>query len=313
MTVVTAQVICNGQTYNLTKGEGDSYSVSFPAPTESSGSNNSGEGPGIGANAQDLGYYPVTIKVTDDAGNTTEIGPDDPTWGQILRLKVLEKTKPTVNVTSPSQGSTITNAQPAIQFTVSDAGSGVNPNAVYVKVDSEDPVAVVPVMDGATGTGTYTPATPLDDGAHTIIVYGTDYDGNQSDQVTVNFTIDTTPPSLNITAPADNLVTNSATLMVTGTTNDATSSPVTVQIQVGSQSYNPTVGGDGAFSQQVTLAEGANTITITATDAAGKQSQVTRHVTLDTAGPEISNPTLTPNPVDGGLTVTVTVTIVDDA
>lgn len=313
MTVVTAQVICNGQTVNLTKGTGDTWSATFPAPTESSGSNNSGQGPGIGTNAQGKGYYPVTIKVTDDAGNSIEVDSDDPTWGEILRLLVLEKTKPTAQITSPSQGATIATAKPAIEFTLSDSGSGIDPDEVYVKIDEGDPVKTTVEVSGATATGSFTPSDNLDDGDHTVIVYCKDYDGNTSDNATSAFKVDTIPPVLNITSPADNLKTNEPSLTVSGTTSDVTSSPVTVKITVGTQIYNPSVGEGGAFSQVVTLAEGANTITIEATDSAGKVTTVTRHVTLDTAGPEISNPTITPNPVDGGATVTVSVTITDSA
>lgn len=286
MTVVTAQVICNGQTINLTKGEGNLWSATFPAPIETSGSNNGGEGPGVGANAQGKGYYPVTIKVTDDAGNTVEVDPDDPTWGTVLRLMVLEKTKPTANISYPSQGATIATAKPAIAFSLNDAGSGIDPDEVYIQIDSQPAVKATVQVDGATATGTYTPTDNLEDGQHTVIVYGKDYDGNQSDNATATFTVDTIPPVLNVTSPTENLKTNVAAL---------------------------TVGENGAFSQEVTLSEGANTITIEATDSAGKVTTVTRHVTLDIAGPEISNPTLTPNPVDGGATVTVTVTITDTA
>lgn len=65
----------------------------------------------------------------------------------------------------------------------------------------------------------------------------------------------------------------------------------------------------GAFSKAVTLAEGANTIVITATDAAGKVSTVTRNVTLDTSVPVIKSATITPNPVDAGATMVIAVEI----
>ena len=72
----------------------------------------------------------------------------------------------------------------------------------------------------------------------------------------------------------------------------------------GADQGDVTVGAGGAFSKAVTLAEGANTIVITATDAAGKVSTVTRNVTLDT-----SVPAITPNPVDAGATMAIAVEI----
>lgn len=312
MTVVSAKVIYNsGTEVTLSKGEGDVWSATFPAPAQSSGSNNSGQGPGIGADAQGKGYYPVQVQVTDDAGNVTTVGPEDPTWGNILKLKVLEKTKPTVSITYPTQGALITNNKPAITFSLNDAGSGINPSSVYVKIDSNNAVPVAPSMSGASGTGSYTPPEALADGEHTILVYCSDYDGNASDQASVTFKIDTIAPTLSVTTPEDNSRVNTPSITVSGTTNDVTSSPVTVKITVGQTDYTPTVGAGGAFSQEVTLAEGANTITIVATDAAGKSTTVTRHVTLDTQGPVISDISLTPNPADGGATVTISVTITD--
>ncbi len=313
MAIQSATVIYNnGQRVTLNKGTGDTWSATFPAPSQSSGSNNSGQGPGIGQEAQGKGYYPVQVEVIDDAGNTLTVGPEDPTWGNILRLKVLEKTKPTTQITYPTQGALITNALPAIQLALNDAGSGINPNEVYIQIDSGAAVKVTPEVSGATGTAEYTPVEALAEGQHTIVAYCKDYDGNTSDNATITFTVDTVAPVLNVDSPTEGLKTNVAQLTVSGTTNDATSSPVTIQISVGSQSYQPTVGEGGAFSQQVTLSEGENTITIVATDAAGKSTTVTRHVTLDTAGPEITDIVLTPNPADGGATVTIQVTIVDD-
>lgn len=70
-----------------------------------------------------------------------------------------------------------------------------------------------------------------------------------------------------------------------------------------------TVGTGGAFTKSVTLAEGSNTTVVTATDAAGKVSAVTRTVTLDTSVPVIKSATITPNPVDAGKTMVIAVTI----
>ena len=314
MTIKTVTFAINGETVTLTKGTDGVYSATVTAPTATSGSNNSGNGPGVGANAKGKGYYPGVVKVTDDAGNTTTVDTSDATWGNVLKLKVLEKTKPTAAITSPGTGSYITNSKPAMVFTVTDAGSGVNPAKCYIKIDSGDATALpssAVSVSGNTATCTYTPTTALSEGQHTIQVYGYDYDGNQSDAVSSTFTVDTVPPTLNITAPADGLKTNASTVTVTGTTNDVTSSPVTIKITCGGKTYNPAVGTGGAFSQVVDLSEGANTITVTATDSAGKVSTVTRTVTVDTGAPVITKIELTPNPVDGGKTYVIKVTATD--
>ena len=303
----------NGQNYTLTQvANTNEWTASILGPSDTSGSNNNGNGPGVGANATN-GYYPATITVTDEAGNQTVVDVSDTTWGNVLKLKVLEKTKPTANITYPSTNAYISNNKPTIQFTVSDAGSGINPNAVYVKIDDGTAVAVTPQFNaaGTVGTCSYTPASPLAEGDHSVTVYATDYDGNRSVDVSTPFTVDTLPPTLNISAPANNILINTATVNVVGTTNDSGSSPVTVTITVGSTTYTPTIGSGGAFSQSVALAEGSNTITIVAEDQSGKVTTITRTVRVDTVAPSIVEITLTPNPIDGGATFAISVRATD--
>ena len=101
-------------------------------------------------------------------------------------------------------------------------------------------------------------------------------------------------------------------MTVSGTTNDATSSPVTVTVKLNSGSAEQvTVQGNGSFSKQITLANGENTIVITATDSAGKSTSVTRHVTLDTGAPVFQSIELIPNPVDAGQTYIIRVKVTD--
>ena len=157
---------------------------------------------------------------------------------------------------------------------------------------------------------TYTPASPMSDGRHTVTVDAADNDGNAAAQKSTTFTVDTVAPSLNVTSPTDGLVTNNASLTVTGTTNDATSSPVTVTVQLNSQDQGAvTVEPNGSFSKSITLATGANVIVVTSTDQAGKSTSVTINVTLDTSVPQIVSATITPNPVDAGQTMVISVQI----
>ena len=101
-------------------------------------------------------------------------------------------------------------------------------------------------------------------------------------------------------------------MTVAGTTNDATSSPVTVSISLnGADQGAVTVGSNGSFSKSVTLADGENTIVVTATDQAGLSTSVTIHATLDTSVPVIQSATITPNPVDAGATMVISVVITE--
>ena len=312
MAISSIVLSLNGQTYNLTQvSNTNEWTASVLGPTDTSGSNNT-SGPGVGANATN-GYYPCTVTITDEAGNQTVVDVSDSTWGDVLKLVVLEKTKPTCAISYPAANAYISSSQPTITFTVSDSGSGVNPAAVYIKIDNGTAVAVTPTFnaEGTVGSCSYTPSSALSEGLHSITVYCTDYDGNTSLDTTVQFTVDTLPPTLNISAPSDNILINTASVLVTGTTNDAGSSPVVVTISCGGTDYTPTIGQDGSFSQSVALAEGSNTITIVAVDQSGKSTTISRTVNVDTIAPTVVEITLSPNPIDGGATFVISVTATD--
>ncbi len=304
MAVQTVQAIVNGQTIALTYNQQTGkYEATSTAPAKSSFNNNAGH------------YYPVTIKATDDAGNVTTKDDTDSSLGKSLQLKVKEKVAPVITITAPTAGQLMTNNKPVIKFKITDDDSGVNPDSIKITIDSG-----TAITSGITKTAvsggyecTYTPVTALGDGSHTIKVDAADNDGNVASQKSVTFKVDTTPPSLNVTAPVDNLVTNKTSVTVTGTTNDATSSPVKVTIKLNNGSaQDVTVGSDGSFSKSLTLAAGRNIITVVATDAAGKSTTVTRTVTVDTGAPVIHSITITPNPVDAGKTYVISVEVTDD-
>jgi len=263
--------------------------------------------PSVTSYNQDGHYYNVTVEATNDAGTSASASG---TTMASLRLRVLEKIKPVITITSPSSGAYVTNNKQPVIFTITDEvnGSGVNLSTVVVKLDNTA-VPAAQITSAAITNGyrfTYTPATALSDGSHTITVNASDYDGNAAVQKSTTFKVDTVAPVLNVTAPVNNLITNKASLTVAGTTNDVTSSPVTVKITLNNTDQGAvTVGSNGAFSKQINLAEGSNTIVITATDSAGKSTTVTRTVKLDTSVPQIKSATITPNPVDAGATMVI--------
>lgn len=302
MSVTKAQAIVNGVTINLSQNSGTGkWEATGTAPSKSS-------------YGQDGHYYGVTLKAWDDAGNLTEIDVTDSELGEALKLYVKEKVAPVITITSPTAGALITNNKPAITFKVTDDDSGVDPDTIGITIDNgakiTSGITKTPVSGGYNCS--YTPTTALSDGQHTIKVDASDNDGNAATQKSVTFKVDTVAPTLNLTSPADNLVTNQASCVVSGTTNDATSSPVTVTVKLNNgAAEEATVGENGAFSTTLTLAQGANTITVVATDAAGKSTTIVRHVTLDTGAPVFSDLSITPNPVDAGKTFVISVTITD--
>lgn len=299
MAIKTVKATINGQTYDLALNSSTGkWEATITAPGKTS-YNQAG------------GYYNVSVVATNEAGTS---GNADATTIDGLKLVVKETVAPVITIVSPTNGAYVTNSKQPVVFTVVDeaGGSGVDISSLVVKLDSK-------AVDAATLTSTaitngysvtYTPAAALADGAHTVTIDCKDNDGNAATQKSTSYTIDTVPPTLNVTSPAEGLVTATSSVTVAGTTNDATSSPVTITISLNGEDQGAvTVGANGSFSKTVTLAEGSNTIIVKAKDAAGKESTVTRNVTLDTSVPKIKSATITPNPVDTGATMVISVTI----
>ena len=300
MAIKTVRAQVNGTWHTLTLNPSTKkYEASITAPTTSSYN-------------QPNHYYNVTVEATNTAGTTVSSNGATLTG---LQLVVKEKTAPIITITAPTASSTLTNNKPTITWKVTDADSGVNPSTISIKIDSGSVIksGITKTASGKGYTCSYVPTTALTDGSHTITVNASDYDGNAATAKSVTFKVDTTPPTLSVSSPAAGLITNTAALTVSGTTNDATSSPVTVKITLnGANQGTVTVASSGAFSKAVTLKEGDNTIVVTATDAVGKASTITRTVTLDTSAPKITAATITPNPADVGATVLISVTITEE-
>ena len=291
MAVKAVQVVINGQTHTLTyNAKTKKYEATITAPSTSSYNQNGH-------------YYNVKVKATDEAGNSVTKDATDTTLGSSLQLKVKEKVAPVISITAPSSSAKLTNNKPVINWTVTDADSGVNPSTIKLIIDSQTiTTGITKTQSGKNYTCSYTPTTALSDGTHTIKVSASDYDGNVATQKSVTFTVDTVPP----------LVTNQSSLVVKGTTNDVTSSPVTLTIKLnGGTEQTVEVGSDGSFTKTLTLVTGENTIVITAKDGAGKTSTVTKKVVLDQTAPVIQSVTISPNPVNAGATYTISVEVTD--
>lgn len=281
--------IINGTRINHTQGSGNQWVGTGTAPLKSSYS-------------QPNHVYQVTTYAKDDAGNTDSYE---------STLRVVEKVAPTITPTSPTTGSTITNNKPTITWEVKDDDSGVNTASIGITIDSGSKITGDAIQKQAITGGykcTYTPAEALADGNHTIKFDAADNDGNVAAQKSITIKVDTVPPTLTVNSPTEGMVTNNSTLVVSGVTNDATSSPVTLKVN----NQPVEVQENGNWSTTITLSEGENTITIVATDSAGKTSTVTRHVTLDTGAPVIESAVIAPNPADSGEAITITAIVTDD-
>lgn len=299
MAIKTVKATINGQTYDLTLNSASGkWEATITAPGKTS-YNLAG------------GYYNVSVEATNEAGTK---GSADASTVDGLKLVVKETVAPVITIVSPTAGAYVANSKQPVVFNITDetGGSGVDISTLVVKQDGTA-VAAANITHTAITNGysvTYTPSAALSDGSHTVTINCKDHDGNAAEEKSTTYTVDTVPPTLNVTSPADGLITAASSVTVAGTTNDATSSPVVITVSLnGTDQGTIPVGTGGAFSKVVTLKEGSNTIIVKAKDAVGKESSVTRTVTLDTSVPKIKAATITPNPVDTGKTMVISVTI----
>lgn len=299
MAIKTVKATINGQTYDLTLNSASGkWEATITAPGKTS-YNLAG------------GYYNVSVEATNEAGTK---GSADASTVDGLKLVVKETVAPVITIVSPTAGAYVANSKQPVVFNITDeaGGSGVDISTLVVKQDGTA-VAAANITHTAITNGysvTYTPSAALSDGSHTVTINCKDHDGNAATEKSTTYTVDTVPPTLNVTSPADGLITAASSVTVAGTTNDATSSPVVITISLnGTDQGTVPVGTGGTFSKVVTLKEGSNTIIVKAKDAAGKESSVTRTVTLDTSVPKIKAATITPNPVNTGKTMVISVTI----
>src|SRR5207244_4111837 len=141
-----------------------------------------------------------------------------------------------------------------------------------------------------TTTGRFSHEIVLAEGANTIMVVARDTAGNTATDAR-SVTLDTTAPSLTVTAPAQGSRLATISVQVTGTTDaDAT---------VSVNGISAPVSSIGGFDVTIVLLDGHHTVTIVATDPAGNHGQVVRTIDVGPA-PDTTAPVVTvTNPADG--------------
>jgi hypothetical protein len=252
------------------------------------------------------GPHTITATATDPAGNQSQ--PSAP------RPFTVDSSTPAPTITSPVAGGVTSDNTPTI--------SGLaEPGSTVTVSEGGDPICTAQA-DPITGIWSCEPATPLSDGPHTLTATATDPAGNQSQPSAPQpFTVDTstpgdtTPPAPpTITSPAAGSTTNDTTPTIAGLAEPG--STVTV-----SEGGNPVctaqadpVTGVWSCEPGAPLSDGPHTITATATDAAGNQSQPSapQPFTVDTSAPGDTTPPAPPtitSPAAGSTTDDDTPTI----
>ena len=153
-------------------------------------------------------------------------------------------------------------------------------SAVNVTVSAVDATSGVAWSRYRLDNGSWTNYTTVfavsAEGHHSVDYYSKDVANNTEAIKKVEFKIDTVPPILVVSAPADGLLTNSSPVEVTGSTEIGAIVKLN-RVAVAVES--------GLFTSNMVLTEGDNVINLTAFDEAGNHRTVMRSVVLDTRAP----------------------------
>ncbi|HYF77690.1 MAG TPA: S8 family serine peptidase, partial [Symbiobacteriaceae bacterium] len=177
-------------------------------------------------------------------------------------------------IDSPLDGSFTNNP------TVTVSGTAAANAAVTVKMDGA--AAATAAADGA---GQWSASVTLTEGTHELTAVSTPPGGGVETlpSAAVAVTLDSTAPTLTVTAPAQNAAQRNRIIQVSGTVADAHLDSLTVN------GASVTTAADGTFSTEIVGAEGQNTVVIAAHDKAGNATTVSRTVMIDSLPPALSN------------------------
>jgi hypothetical protein len=166
-----------------------------------------------------------------------------------------DMTPPTVQISSPTDGSITDKPEVTISGAVSDVDSSIK----KVEINSNS----ITLTDDSFNT-----VVKLEEGKNTVKVKAVDKAGNET-TIALNIIRDTIIPQILIVSPANNSTINKETISVSGSVIDENIDTVTVNGKTVSLDSN------NKFFDTIQLQEGKNTITITAVDKVdNKNSQI---------------------------------------
>jgi hypothetical protein len=202
------------------------------------------------------GNNSLLVEARDPAGNK----------GSASATVVLDTIPPVVTVTAPVDGLYTNLVQVTVIGTVNEEVASVTINGVAASVSLASPAK-------STFTGTLT----LTEGTNSIVVTAVDKAGNSA-STTAAVTLDTIAPQLAVIGPADGALLSNGQITFGGSAAE----PVT-SVQVNGTTVQ--ADANGGYTLPVTLAEGSNSLSVTAIDRAGNSSTSTITVNLDSTPP----------------------------
>ncbi len=211
-----------------------------------------------------------------------------------------DTTAPTITITSPANNSETFDPQITVSGTVVDEGAGAT------GIQSVVVNGVAATYDG--GSNSWTATVNLNDGVNTITAVATDNapTPHQSQAAIQVAKLVIQPPTLSVTNPQNGAFLSANSVTVAGSV--ASNKPdMTFTVAVNGQTVN-LAGRE--FAKTLGLTEGANVITVLATDALGQQAQESLTVTNDRTPPTVFL-TNVPQVVNPGESYTIGATAFD--
>ena len=175
---------------------------------------------------------------------------------------------PTPTVTIASAGGAVSQATQTVSGTVTAAqGQAAATGSTVTLFDNDVEIATAMVSAGGSWSANVTLAG---DGAHTLIAADTSANGATGLSQAVCSQLGAVPPTVAITSAGG--LTNNPAQTVTGTVtaSEAAIGGTVTLYDNGTQAGRPRVGANGSWSTSVTLTGGANSLTASDTDAAGR-------------------------------------------
>jgi len=231
-------------------------------------------------NTNKVGTYTVTYNATDKAGNTATT---------VKRtVTVQDTTAPSAAIiSSPADGATVTTTTPTVSGTA-EANSVIQ---LYKGSGLLSLVKIGTVTTDSNGNWSITTSS-LSTGRHTISTVVTDVSGNStaffssSISITVTITDTTAPAKPIISSPSNGAIITTVNMTTSGTAE--ASALVKLYDTDGTTVLgSATADGAGAWSISNPIADGAHTLTVKATDAAGNTSVASTglSISVDTTAP----------------------------
>ncbi|WP_394663379.1 putative Ig domain-containing protein [uncultured Sphingomonas sp.] len=199
-------------------------------------------------------------------------------------------------LTSPANGSTLNTATPTV--------TGVTASGTTVEVFIDGTLSGNATVSG--GNFTYTVASALGQGSHTVYAVASASGVASPASNTNAFTIDTVAPAAPvITAPANGATLANRRPAITGTAESNASLAIRIN-GAAAGTTSATAGGTYSYTPAADLPLGPNTVSVTATDAAGNASAPATSSFTIVALPTVSAVTPAEGSTAGGTTITVT-------